>query len=285
MFDKYKPLKKILITGANGMLATAIKNALSGCDLYAFSSQELDITCSQSLHKKIATVQPDYIINCAAYTAVDLAETEQEKAFKINAFAVEKMAQIAKQYQVTLVHFSTDYVFKGDAAMPYQPDQDTDPINVYGASKLSGEKAISRVNGKHYIFRISWLYAANGKNFFKWVAGTDVKELNIVNTQTGSPTSAIDVANFINHVIDNDPKNYGIYHFTNQGEMTWYAFAKAINQKLDLNKTINPVATFKTDAKRPAYSVLDCKKTEQVFNYSTPSISDGLDKVVARYKS
>lgn len=267
------------------MLATAIKNALSGYDVYAFSSQELDITCPQILHKNIATIRPDYIINCAAYTAVDLAETEEEKAFKINALAVEKMAQIAELYRATLIHFSTDYVFDGNVSKSYAVNHPTRPVNIYGASKLAGEKAITQVNGKHYIFRISWLYAPYGKNFFKWVAGTDVKELKIVNTQTGSPTSAIDVANFINHVIDNDPKNYGIYHFTNQGEMTWYAFAKAINQKLDLNKMINPIATFKTAAKRPAYSVMDCEKTESIFNYSIPSISDGLDRVVARYKS
>ncbi|PQJ33158.1 dTDP-4-dehydrorhamnose reductase [Nonlabens arenilitoris] len=278
-------MKKILITGANGMLATAIKNALSGCEVYAFSSQELDITCSQSLHKNIATILPDYIINCAAYTAVDLAETEEEKAFKINALAVEKMAQIAEQYRATLIHFSTDYVFDGNVSKPYAVDHPTRPVNIYGASKLAGEKAITQVNAKHYIFRISWLYAPYGKNFFNWIAETDLEELSIVNTQTGSPTSALDVADFMNHLIHNDPKNYGTYHFTNQGEMTWYAFAKAINQKLDLNKTINPVATFKTAAKRPTYSAMDCKKTEQVFNYLTPSISDGLDRVVARYKS
>lgn len=285
MFDKYKPLKKILITGVNGMLGTAIKHALSSHDVSGFSSQELDITCVQHFHKNVASLKPDYIINCAAYTAVDLAETEQEKAFKINALAAEKMAQVAKQYNATFIHFSTDYVFNGNATRPYLPTQQTDPINVYGASKLAGEKVISQVDDKHYIFRISWLYAAHGKNFFKWVAGTDLKELNIVNTQTGSPTSASDVADFINHLLNNDPANYGIYHFTNQGEMTWFDFAVAINKKLALGKKINPVATFKTAAKRPAYSVMDCKKTEQVFNYLIPSISDGLDRVVARYKS
>lgn len=267
------------------MLGTAIIAVLKDYQLFTFSSKELDITCSFQLDQKVKSVQPDYIINCAAYTAVDLAETEQEKAFKINALAVQKMAQVAQQYSATLIHFSTDYVFQGDAVAPYSTDQETDPINVYGASKLAGEKAISQVNGKHYIFRISWLYAPHGKNFFKWVAGTDMKELNIVDSQTGSPTSAVDVANFVKHLLKKDPAAYGVYHFTNQGEMTWYAFAKAINQKLDLNKTINPVATFETAAKRPVYSVMDCKNTEQVFNYVIPSISDGLDRVVARYKS
>ncbi|MGJ8683034.1 MAG: dTDP-4-dehydrorhamnose reductase [Nonlabens sp.] len=274
---------KIIITGANGMLGTAIKNALSSHDVYAFSSQELDITCVQRFHKKVAIIQPDYIINCAAYTAVDLAETEEEKAFKINALAVQKMAQIAKQYDATFIHFSTDYVFDGTANKPYVPEQATDPINVYGASKLAGEKAITLIDGKHYIFRISWLYATHGKNFFNWVAGTDMKELSIVNSQTGSPTSALDVARFIHHLIHKDPDNYGIYHFTNQGTMTWYDFAVIINEKLDLGKKINSVATFKTAAQRPSFSVMDCEKTERVFDYNIPSIENGLDEVIAKY--
>jgi dTDP-4-dehydrorhamnose reductase len=272
---------KILITGANGMLGTAIKAALQEQELFCFSSKELDISCSFQLDQKVKNIRPDYIINCAAYTAVDLAETEEEKAFKINALAVQKMAQISKQYKATFIHFSTDYVFKGDAATPYVIDQETDPINVYGASKLAGEKAIAQIDGKHYIFRISWLYAPHGKNFFKWVAGTEMKELKIVDSQTGSPTSAPDVAAFIHHVLKNDPKAYGAYHFTNQGAWTWFDFAQAINNKLDLGKKITPVADFNTAAKRPAYSVMDCHRTEEVFGYKIPTVEEGLDGVVA----
>ncbi len=267
------------------MLGTAIAAALKDYELFSFSSKELDITCSFQLDQKVKNIQPDYIINCAAYTAVDLAETEQEKAYKINALAVQKMAQVAKQYKATLIHFSTDYVFKGNAATPYTTDQKTDPINAYGASKLAGEKAITQIGGNHYIFRISWLYAPHGKNFFNWVANTGMEELNIVNSQTGSPTSALHVADFIDHLLKNDPTAYGIYHFTNQGDMTWYAFAKAINQKLHLDKKINPVATFKTAAARPAYSVMDCEQTERIFNYKIPSISNGLEEIISNYKS
>lgn len=267
------------------MLGTAIKAALNGYDIYSFSSKELDITCSFQLDQKVKNIRPDYFINCAAYTAVDLAESEQEKAFKINAIAVQKLAQIAKQYQATLIHFSTDYVFDGNARLPYLPEHKTDPINVYGASKLAGEKAITQIDCNHYIFRISWLYAPHGKNFFNWVAGTDMKDLNIVDSQTGSPTSALDVAKFIKHVIEKDPRNYGIYHFTNQGDMTWHAFAKAINRKLDLGKKINPVATFKTTAARPAYSVMDSRSLQNIFNYQIASIEEGLDKVVECYNS
>ena len=276
-------MKKIIITGATGMLGTAITSALQGHDLYSYSSKDLDITCSFKLDEIVKSIKPDYIINCAAYTAVDLAETEQEKAFKINALAVQKMAQVANQYQATLIHFSTDYVFNGTATQPYLPLQETDPINVYGASKLAGEKSITQVNGKHYIFRISWLYAPHGKNFFKWVAGTDMKELKIVDSQTGSPTSALDVSSFIKHLVKNDPETYGVYHFTNQGAMTWFEFAIAINKKLNLDKIIHPVATFKTAAKRPTYSVMDGSDTIKVFNYKIPTVEKGLDEVVRIY--
>ncbi|PPK96700.1 dTDP-4-dehydrorhamnose reductase [Nonlabens xylanidelens] len=276
-------MKKIIITGATGMLGTAITNALQGHDLYGYSSKELDITCSFKLDQIVKSIKPDYIINCAAYTAVDLAETDQEKALKINALAVQKMAQVANQYQATLIHFSTDYVFNGTATQPYLPLQETDPINVYGASKLAGEKSIAQVNGRHYIFRISWLYAPHGKNFFKWVAGTDMNELKIVDSQTGSPTSALDVSSFIKHLVKNDPETYGVYHFTNQGAMTWFEFAIAINKKLNLDKIIHPVATFKTAAKRPTYSVMDGSDTIQVFNYQIPTVEEGLDEVVRIY--
>ncbi len=276
--------KKIIITGANGMLGIAISNALVNHQLFRFTSKELDITCTHQFHKKVAQIKPDYIINCAAYTAVDLAETEQEKAFKINAIAVEKIAQIAKQYNATLIHFSTDYVFQGDANQPYTVDHDTDPINVYGASKLAGEKAITQIAGNHYIFRISWLYAPYGKNFFKWVATTDQSQLNVVNTQIGSPTSAIDVASFMKHVILNEPKQYGLYHFTNYGAISWYDFAVMINKKLELGKEINPIDIFKTAAKRPAYSVMDCSVTQNIFDYKIPSVEKGFDKVVALHQ-
>ena len=275
---------KILITGAHGMLGTAIKSSLSGCEVHAFSSKDFDITCSHQMDETVKRLSPDYIINCAAYTAVDLAETEQEKAYLINAVAVEKLAQIAKRYGSTLIHFSTDYVFNGTATTPYLPTQDVDPVNIYGASKLAGEQAISRVGGNYYIFRISWLYAPHAKNFFKWVAESDQKNLKIVDSQKGSPTSALDVADFIEHLIKNDPENYGIYHFTNKGAWTWYDFAVSINEKLKLNKNIEAVSSFKTAAVRPAYSVMDTNSTEKIFNYAISSIEEGLDRIVEIYK-
>lgn len=267
------------------MLGSSVWNSLKGHKILSHTSATLNILCTHRLHETVALFRPDYIINCAAYTAVDMAESQQERAYAINATAVEKLAQIAAHFNATLIHFSTDYVFDGNATMPYEVNNPTAPINVYGASKLAGEDAIRRTCGAYYIFRVSWLYAPHGKNFFRWVAETSMEELNIVDSQTGSPTNALDVATFIKHVIENDPTVYGTYHFTNDGSCTWFAFAKAINDKLSLDKAINPVATFKTAAARPLYSVMDCSKTEKIFNYKVPSIEDGLDAVIKRYKS
>jgi dTDP-4-dehydrorhamnose reductase len=278
-------LSKILILGGSGMLGSSVWNSLKGHKILSHTSATLNILCTHRLHETVALFRPDYIINCAAYTAVDMAESQQERAYAINATAVEKLAQIAAHFNATLIHFSTDYVFDGNATMPYEVNNPTAPINVYGASKLAGEDAIRRTCGAYYIFRVSWLYAPHGKNFFRWVAETSMEELNIVDSQTGSPTNALDVATFIKHVIENDPTVYGTYHFTNDGSCTWFAFAKAINDKLSLDKAINPVATFKTAAARPLYSVMDCSKTEKIFNYKVPSIEDGLDAVIKRYKS
>lgn len=278
-------MSKIIILGANGMLATAIVKQLTGCDVRALTSKQLDITCTQKVQDTVASFKPDYIINCAAYTAVDLAETEKAAAYKINALAVEKLAQIASHYNATLVHFSTDYVFNGNANAPYKTNTDPDPINVYGASKLAGEEAIRTVATNYYIFRVSWLYAPHGKNFFKWVATTDLKELNVVDTQTGSPTSALNVAGFIAHVIKHDPQKYGTYHLTNAGSCTWFAFAKAIQEKLHLDITINPIQEYKTTAQRPVYSVMDSSETQEIFNYNMKTWENGLDEVAQHHKS
>lgn len=277
--------KKIVIIGASGMLGSSILSQLKNDLVYGFSSKELDITCSHKTFEKLKLLKPDYIINCAAYTAVDLAESEIEKAFKLNAQAVGTLSQIANLLDATLIHFSTDYVFNGLATVPYLPKQTAAPINVYGASKRAGEIQIQQLVDKHYIFRVSWLYAPHGKNFFRWVAESTTQDLTIVDTQTGSPTSTLDVASFIQHLITTDPAKYGTYHLTNKGEMTWYAFAKAINENLQLNKNIQPIPEFKTAAKRPTYSVMDVSETEFVFDYSIPSVIEGLESVIKKYKS
>jgi len=266
------------------MLGISMSKALQNFELIVLSRQDLDISCFSKVRKQLYTHQPDYIINCAAYTEVDLAESQAETAYKINSRAVGMLAQLAKEIQATLIHFSTDYVFDGSATSPYKPTASTNPINVYGASKLQGEKAIQRSGVKHYIFRISWLYAPHGKNFFRWVMENDRQEMNVVDNQTGCPTSAIDVANFVNHIIHNDPNTYGTYHFTNTGNLSWFAFAKAIATKAGLQKNIIPVSHFPTAAKRPAFSLLECSLTEHTFNYDISSTHEALDSVYSTYK-
>jgi dTDP-4-dehydrorhamnose reductase len=274
-----------MILGASGMLGVCITEVLKDHDTLTFTSKTLDITCTHAFHERVAMFRPDYIINCAAYTAVDLAESDAAKAYTINASAVEKMAQVAAHFKATLIHFSTDYVFDGNATSPYAVNYPTAPVNTYGASKLAGEDAIRAVNSAYYIFRVSWLYAPHGKNFFRWVAETAMQDLNIVDSQTGSPTSALDVATFIKHLVENNPVAYGTYHFTNTGSCTWFAFAKAINEKLGLNKKINPVASFKTAAVRPAYSVMDTSLAQKTFSHHIQSWQDALDDVIIQFKS
>ncbi|AZQ43127.1 dTDP-4-dehydrorhamnose reductase [Nonlabens ponticola] len=278
-------MKKILLAGANGMLGISMQQALVDHDLIALGSDELDISCTRDITAAIIRYRPNYFINCAAYTAVDLAETEVEKAYKINATAVRQLAQICEHHRVTLIHFSTDYVFDGNATLPYRPHDAVRPINVYGASKLLGEQYIQDNMSSFYIFRISWLYAAHGKNFMRWVLENNLEEMHVVDNQLGSPTSADSVALFINHLVENDPDEHGVYHYTNQGELTWYAFAKAISQKSNVPKNIHPTSSFKTAASRPSYSVMNTDAIRRTFNYDIPTIDTALEEVLERYKS
>lgn len=273
-----------MIIGAGGMLGISMSEAFKGYNLITLNREELDITCYSKVRQTLFKYAPDYIINCAAYTAVDKAEEEPELAFKINSSAVGMLAHVVKQVNATLIHFSTDYVFDGKATSPYKPEDPVNPINVYGASKWAGEQLIRASGVKHYIFRISWLYAPHGKNFYRWVLDNDLEEMQVVDTQVGCPTSALDVADFIAHVIEKDPFNYGTYHFCNEGSMTWYDFAQLINQKLNLGKRIIPISNFPTMAERPTYSVMICDKTEQFFDYKCSSIEAGLVKVISQNK-
>ena len=194
-----------MIIGSSGMLGHSMTRSFSGFEVISLSRKELDITCYAAVRQQFYLHKPQYVINCAAYTAVDKAESEPAAAFQINYSAVRVIARIAKQIDATLIHFSTDYMFDGTSEHPYLPCDITNPINVYGANKLMEENAIRSLDMRYYIFRISWLYAAHGKNFFRWVMENDLEEMKVVDNQKGSPTSAADVAAFIEHVIGQDP--------------------------------------------------------------------------------
>ena len=246
---------KILITGANGMLANAVKEEFKSEEIVCTDVAELDITDEKNVNEFVAKVKPDYIINCAAYTAVDKAEENEELVYKINAMGPKNLAVAAKENDAVLVHISTDYVFGGDKPVEedYSEDDEKNPQAVYGTTKLAGEKFIEENCSKYYIFRTAWLYG-EGHNFVRTMlklAG-ERDEVKVVNDQHGSPTYAVDLASIIHQAIDKKIP-FGIYNSTNIGYTTWYDFTKMIYQIKNVDCKVTPVTSeeFKSPAKRP----------------------------------
>ena len=255
---------KILITGANGMLARAVCNELKEEELILTDVADLDITNIEAVRKFVNEVKPEYIINCAAYTAVDKAEEEIEIARKVNALGPKNLAIIANEEDITLIHISTDYVFGGDKDVKetYKEEEEKSPVTAYGITKLEGEQAITKSCFRYYIFRTAWLYG-DGKNFVRTMLalGKEKKELNVVVDQHGSPTYAVDLASIIHQAIEKGIP-YGIYHATNLGYTTWYEFTKQIFEKANIDCKVNPVTSeaFPRPAKRPKNSQLSKEK-------------------------
>lgn len=255
---------KILITGANGMLAKAVRNELKNEELILTDVADLDITDIDAVRKFVEETKPEYIINCAAYTAVDKAEEQLEIARKVNADGPKNLAIVANEEDITLVHISTDYVFGGDKEVEdvYTEDEEKNPVTVYGITKLEGEQAIIDSCFKYYIFRTAWLYG-DGNNFVRTMLnlGKEKNELNVVADQHGSPTYAVDLASIIHQAIEKEIP-YGIYHATNQGYTTWYEFTKEIFEFAGIDCKVNPVTSeeFVRPAKRPKNSKLSKEK-------------------------
>lgn len=276
----------ILITGSNGQLGNCIRNASEGSDdNYIFTDvAELDITDAAAVEKMVADNNVDVIVNCAAYTNVDKAESDQAFAKLLNADAVMNLAQAAKNHDATLIHISTDYVFGGDPYnTPCREDQKGTPTGVYGSTKLMGEENIRRSGCKALIFRTAWLYSEYGKNFVKTMLNlTATKQtLNVVFDQCGTPTYAQDLADAIVSIIT-DRKlvgNEGIYHYSNEGVCSWYDFTKEIaRQAENTGCDIQPCHSdeFPSPVKRPAYSVLDKTKFKETFGIPVPYWTDSL---------
>ena len=255
---------KILITGANGMLAKAVKDEFKNEELFCTDVAELDITDLDATVKYVTEIKPDYIINCAAYTAVDKAEEDKELAEKVNAVGPKNLAIAAKQNDTVLVHISTDYVFGGnkDIAEAYTEDEPKAPVTVYGSTKFKGEENIEGNCDKYYIFRTAWLYG-DGKNFVRTMMslGKDRDEVTVVTDEHGSPTYAVDLASIISQAIEKQIP-YGVYHATNQGFTTWFDFTKKIFELANINCEVKPTtaAEFKRAAKRPSNSQLSKDK-------------------------
>ena len=277
---------KILVTGSKGMLAYSLIPALKEShDVFAFSHEELDITNRNSVHKIIKNSKPDIVINCAAYTKVDKAEEEREKAFLINGTGVQNLALMCADMGITLCHISTDYVFDGKKTTPYTPFDNTNPINAYGESKLAGEKYVQWILDKFYIVRTSWLYGKGGSNFVSMILkmARGRSEIRVVKDQINSPTSTMTLANGIKHLIESGA--YGIYHITDttEGGISRFDFAKEAVSLAGLKTRVIPANSdeFPAPAKRPKYSVLDTTMTELALKISLPDWKSGLKQFIA----
>ncbi len=263
---------KILVTGSNGQLGKELKQLEASFPRFDFiflSREDLPIHHFELVRNFFKGYHPQYLINCAAYTAVDKAESEKELAFQVNAEAVGVLAAVCKEYQTRFIHISTDYVFDGTATTPYTEDSPVNPQSVYGASKLNGEKEALQFNPEAVIIRTSWVYSEFGKNFVKTMLKlmSEKEELNVVSDQVGSPTYAADLADAILQIISSGKWHPGIYHYSNEGVISWYDFAVAIKELSGSNCSVKPIPTsrYPTPAKRPAYSVLDKTKIKAVF--------------------
>lgn len=263
-----KPL--IVVTGKQGQLGWELmrvaEQTFNDFDFLFTDRQELDLLNADSIAQFFQTHQPTYFINCAAYTAVDKAETEQGIAYQVNAAALGQIATCCKQYHTTLISISTDYVFNGKGIKPYTTDESTDPVNYYGYTKRVGEQLALANNPRTIIIRTSWVYSAHGNNFVKTMLRLmkDRDTLNVVGDQIGSPTYAFDLAETILQIIqqlEQGNQHYGIFHYSNAGVTNWCDFAKAIRDNAGLTCNIQAITTaeYPTPAKRPAYSVMDMR--------------------------
>uniref|UniRef100_UPI0040490EBF dTDP-4-dehydrorhamnose reductase n=1 Tax=Flavobacterium sp. TaxID=239 RepID=UPI0040490EBF len=281
---------KILITGANGQLGLCLKDAsreYPNHNFYFKTSKELDITNKKEIQALFAELNFDYCINCAAYTAVDKAEDDKENAFLVNAEGVKFLAKACKSSETILIHISTDFVFDGTKDSPYTESDIPNPINVYGASKLKGEENVRNILENYFIIRTSWVYSEYGSNFVKTMMrlGREREHLSVVNDQIGSPTYAGDLATTILKIIDVKSKKYGIYHFSNEGNISWYDFAKEIFNENEIKINLSAIKTeaYPTPAKRPLYSVLDKSKINIAFNLKITPWQKSYKKLKKRY--
>jgi dTDP-4-dehydrorhamnose reductase len=281
--------KNILVTGGSGQLGQCLKSVVTLKEQhfnYIFlNSKELDIADAHQLKAVFDHYKPVYCINCAAYTAVDQAEEDEQNAYKINTHAVKELALLCSERSCELIHISTDFVFEGSTGIPLKEDSPTQPVNAYGKSKLQGEQALESVLNQHYIIRTSWLYAEHATNFcMTMLKLAQIKDqLQVIYDQAGTPTYAFDLAHCIIEIINKEKdapiKNYGTYHYSNEGVASWYDFAKAIFEYAKIDIVVMPVnsSAFATKATRPNYSVMDKAKIKNTFGIKIPYWRDSLN--------
>lgn len=280
-------MAKILVTGANGQLGYELQQLAARFPQHQFrfcGRAELDVTDAAQVQKEMETFAPDYCINAAAYTAVDKAEAEAEAAFAGNATAPKNLALASKERGARFIHISTDYVFDGTATAPQKEDARTAPVNQYGLSKLQGEKEVMAVNEDAIIIRTSWVYSTHGANFVKTMLRLmpSKPELRVVADQFGSPTYAADLAAAIMQMIESGQWQSGIYHYRNEGIISWADFAQAIKELTNSNCEVVriPTTEYPTPAKRPLYTAMDISKIKEVYGITPPHWKDSLQKCI-----
>lgn len=294
-------MQKILLTGVNGQVGRALKSKLAEYEVVALTREQLDLTKTHDIRRIVREVKPTLIVNPAAYTAVDKAESEPELAYAINETAAQILAEEAARLGASLIHFSTDYVYNGSKKMAYVETDEVIPVSIYGKSKLAGEDAIRAIGLPHLILRTSWVYSAYGKNFLKTILrlAAERDSLRIVGDQFGAPTCSESIADGVVQLVENwQPNNEnqsGVYHFTNAGETSWYGFSCEIVNEYNrlaaskawpaLKTCVESIVAISTadypmPAVRPANSRLDNAKLKQVFYIELPSWQAGLRQVM-----
>jgi dTDP-4-dehydrorhamnose reductase len=281
----------VLVTGANGQLGQALQsiaNKFLDIKFVFCDSTTLDITNKENIDLIFEKYAPGFCINAAAYTAVDKAESEPEKAYLINVEGVKNLAEVCKNSHTKLLHISTDFVFDGTKNTPYAEEDFPNPTGVYGITKLKGEQVIQEILEEHFIIRTSWVYSEYGHNFMKTMLrlANEKDSISVVNDQIGTPTHAVDLAEVLLKIISTNNQqpttnNYGTYHFSNEGQCSWYDFAKKIFELNHVTIDLKPIptASFPTPAKRPSYSVLDKTKIKTTFGLTINPWEESLKNI------
>lgn len=279
-------MKKILVTGATGQLGSELSALSSSYPQYEWifaDRTQATLNDLELLESQLTEINPNIIFNCGAYTAVDKAESEKDLAFTVNHLAVGLIAKYARENDAKLIHISTDYVFDGSSSVALDEETETNPVNVYGESKLAGEIACLKENSESIIIRTSWVYSKFGNNFVKTMQRLmqEKDEINVVNDQIGSPTYATDLAQAMISIVDSSKWIPGIYNYSNEGEISWYEFALKIKEFGDYNCKVGgiPSSSYPTPAKRPSFSLLNKEKIKTVYNFDIPNYQESLKKM------
>lgn len=285
-------MKNILITGADGQLGNCLRRTLgddAGLNVVYTDAAELDVTNREAVDRYFGDHDFDIVVNCAAYTAVDRAETDDLRAASINTGAVGNIGEAAARNGIKVIHISTDYVFSGENFRPYEAHDEPYPRSIYGRTKLEGEGLLTSFCQDAMIIRTAWLYSEFGNNFVKTMLrlAAENDAINVVSDQVGTPTYAGDLAQAIHEIINHEQWKPGIYHFTDEGVASWYDFAKAIFEMAHCDITVNPISTaqYPTPAKRPLYSVLSKTKIKKAFGLNIPYWRDSLAKCMQRLEN